>query len=205
MPLVLLGARGLVDVFRWRPAVAVVAAAGCLVMSGVILAAAVTTNATFTDQNEQLARLTTGGPQPKLVFVAADPSFLMHPTAVLSNPPEIGSAEPVYALARGSDDFGVLHRFPARELYLLRMAGDYGHSADTPVRAVLDRLSVQRGAVVRVRLHVTPPAGARYLYLSVTAGTVRFVLPARSGACDRPDPTDRRRRHPAPGSATGPR
>ena len=96
-----------------------------------------TTNAAFTDQDEQLARLTTSGPGPKLVFVAADPSFLMHPTAVLSNPPEIGSGEPVYALARGSDDFGVLRRFPAREPYLLRMAGDYGRTADTPVRARL--------------------------------------------------------------------
>ena len=177
VPLVLLGARGLVDVFRWRPAVGVAAAVGCLVMGGVTLAGAVATNATFTDQNEQLARLTTGGPQHKLVFVAVDPSFLMHPMAMLSNPPEIGSAEPVYALARGSDDFGVLHRFPARELYLLRMAGDYGYTADAPVHAVLDRLSVRRGAVVRVRLHITPPAGARYLSLSVTAGAVRYAYP----------------------------
>ena len=40
VPLVVLGARGLVDVFRWRPAFGVVAAAGCLVLSGVTLAAA---------------------------------------------------------------------------------------------------------------------------------------------------------------------
>jgi len=177
VPLVLVGAVGLVDLFRWRPLVAVATTAGCLAMTGVVLAGAVATNATFTDQNEQLSRLTADGAQQKLVFVAADPSFLMHPTSVLANPPDIGSAGPVYALARGSDDFGVLRRFPAWDPYLLRMAGDYGHSADTPVRAVIERLSVERGATLRLRLHITPPAGARYLYLKVTAGSVRYTYP----------------------------
>jgi hypothetical protein len=96
---------------------------------------------------------------------------------VLANPPDIGSAGPVYALARGFDDFGVLRRFPARDPYLLRMAGDYGHSADTPIRAVIERLRVERGATLRLRLHITPPAGARYLYLKVTVGSVRYAYP----------------------------
>ena len=177
VPLVLLGAQGLVDVFRWRPAAGVGATAGCLALTGVTLAGAVATNAAFTDQNEQLSRLLTAGSPQKLVFVAADPSFLMHPTAVLANPADIGSAAPVYALARGSADYGVLRRFPTLAPYLLRLAGLYGHTADTPVRAVLERLSLRHGPAVRVRLHVTPPAGAHYLYLTVSAGSVRYAYP----------------------------
>ena len=184
LPLALCGARGLVDLWDARRALGIGAAAAVLAMAGVVLGFAVAGNLHFTHRDQQLASLL-DRPGPSVVFVANDPPFLMHPSAVLSNPPlrrTDRSADPaqVFAVERGGADFQVLDQHPGRSAWLLRIYAPLGNHLHRGEQGQLTELRELRGGEVTAALTVFPPAHADQLRLQVALGDrqVSYDLPA---------------------------
>lgn len=176
VPLALLGARGLADLARARPVAGALAAVAGAAVSAVVLAGALPANAASTRDDRRLVRMVEAQAPRPLVLVAADPPFLMHPTAVVSNPPRL-DGRVLYALARGRDDLTVVADHPDRPPYLLRIAGEYHGATGKPAAARLERLAVVRGPRVRLRLVAVPPGPAATVRLVVTAGGRRLSYP----------------------------
>jgi hypothetical protein len=169
-PLVLLGARGLVDLAAAWPKLAAptVLAAGGLSMA--VLAGAVQVNLTFTRHDTDLARLLDAQPGRPLVFVGVEPPFLAHPANFISNPPNL-DGRILYALSRGAADFTVAADQPGRPLYLLRITRAFNEAPDARSTGLLERLRPAAGSAVELSLTIDPaPEGARTAEIVVAAG-----------------------------------
>jgi len=183
LPVVLCGARGLADLFvaarRIALAAGGLAATAILAVTGVVLGFAISGNLHFTSQDRQLAALV-DRPGQSVVFVATDPPFLMHPSAVLSNPPlsrSDRSSHPdrLFAVSRGADDITVLNTHPGRSAWLLRIhtpLAKYLHVGET---AQLYALRDLQGAQVVVPLTLTAPLATADLQLQVSTGKRRLT------------------------------
>jgi hypothetical protein len=180
LPLVLLGAQGLVDLLRWRPAAGGVAVAGAAALSGVVLAGALPANVTFTDNDRDLSRMVRAAAPRSLVLAAPDPLFLMHPSAVTSNPPQPGGRA-VYALAHGVDDFAVLASHPDRTPFLLRFAGGYNRSPHGKASVRLDQLTLRTGPDVPLRVSVRAPGRIESAWLTVSSGASTTLYAIEAG------------------------
>nr|WP_261565445.1 glycosyltransferase family 39 protein [Frankia gtarii] len=160
-------------------AVLVPVVAAVVALTIVVLAAAVRDNLTLTGNDRDLRAMMRRLPQRPLVFVAANPAFLGHPTPVTANGPDLD--DPVlYAIARGGDDLIVAADHPERPAYLLRLAPAYDQSPRSPSRARVERLAVQTGDRVAATIAVpsgATPRGARSARLVLTAGKTRLSVP----------------------------
>ncbi|HEX4017148.1 MAG TPA: glycosyltransferase family 39 protein [Frankiaceae bacterium] len=168
VPLSMLGALGLHEVAKaglWRAVSAVTMAA---IVSGVALVPALRSDLALTADNVRLARAISAQGH-SLVFVDTYPSYLQHPTPVISNRVPAGG-KTVYALARGGADFQVLQAFPGRPVYRLRLVGEYGKLPHARYGAQLERVAIVRGRDLTFSLTVTPPANLTDARLDVIAG-----------------------------------
>lgn len=183
LPVVLCGTRGLADLFvaarRVQLAAGGLAATAILALAGVVLGFAISGNLHFTSQDRRLTALV-DRPGASVVFVATDPSFLMHPSAVLSNPP-LSRSDPsshpdrLFAINRGADDLTVLDRHPGRSAWLLRIHAGLGNHLHVGETAQLYALRELQGPEVTVPLTLTSPIGTADLQLQVSTGKRRLT------------------------------
>jgi hypothetical protein len=178
LPVVLCGARGLADLLgsARRAAVATggLAATAILAVTGVVLGFAISGNAHFTSQDRRLTALV-DRPGQSVVFVATDPPFLMHPSAVLSNRPlqrsdRASDPDRLFAVSRGADDLAVLASHPDRSAWLLRIHGALAKHLHVGETAQLYALRDLRGQQVVVPITLTAPVGTADLQLQIAAG-----------------------------------
>ncbi|CAO5170282.1 DUF7846 domain-containing protein [Frankia sp. AiPs1] len=224
VPLVHLGAMGCGSGAGWllgrgrRTGLAVIVplVTGVAVLTGFILTGAVRDNHVLSGHDQDLHAMVTGLPGRSLVFVAASPAFLGHPSPVTANGPGL-DGRVLYAAARGVDDLTVAADHPDRPAYLLRLATAYNRSPGSPSTARLERLAVRTGPQVHVRVAlgagaVTSPVRSARLVL--TAGTRRLSVPVdpRSTStftlsvdADGLEPADLTIAGGSPGNAAGPR
>jgi hypothetical protein len=104
----------------------------------------------------------------------------MHPTAVVSNPPEPGGRV-VYALSHGIDDFAVLASHPDRTPFLLRFAGGYNRSPHAKASVRLDLLALRTGVNVPLRLSVRAPGRVEAAWLAVSSGASTTLYAIEAG------------------------
>jgi hypothetical protein len=175
MPLLIsvsiLAALGLVDIAAagmWRGVATVVVAAA---VSAVALVPALRSDLALNADNTTLARAVAAQGR-SLVYVDTYPDYLGHPTTVISNKYPVGGRT-VFALARGGDDFRVLHAFPGRGLFRLRLLGEYDKRPHSFYGAQLERVSLVRGRSITLGFRVNLPARFRTGRLEVVAGGLR--------------------------------
>jgi hypothetical protein len=184
LPVVLCGARGLADLLlaTRRAAVATggVAVTAILAVAGVVLGFAISGNAHFTSQDRRLTALL-DRPGQSVVFVATDPPFLMHPSAVLSNKPlkrfdRSSDPDRLFAVSRGSADLTVLDTHPdQRTPWLLRIHGALAKHLHVGETAQLYALRDLRGQQVVVPVTLTAPIGTAGLQLQVSTGKQKLT------------------------------
>ncbi|WP_250279302.1 glycosyltransferase family 39 protein [Frankia sp. Cppng1_Ct_nod] len=167
LPLVLFGARGLVDLAQARSRSAGFAGIVGLGLSAFVLIYAVQADMSFTRHDRDLTNMVTAQPGRVLVMVSAEPAFLMHPTSVVSNSPGLDDRV-LYAVSTGDVDFSVIADHPDRSAYLLRLANGYNRLLESPSAARLERLRVVAGASVGVDVSAAVPDDARGARLEVT-------------------------------------
>jgi hypothetical protein len=167
IPLVLFGARGLVDLATVRPRIAGLTAAACFGLSVSVLVAAMGANMSFTRRDRNLVNMVAAQPGRTLIMVSANPAFLMHPTSVVSNPPVL-DGRVLFAVSRGRADFSVLADHPDRSVYLLRLAEGYNRTRESPSAARLERLRVVDAPSVGVDVRASLPAGTRAARVELT-------------------------------------
>jgi hypothetical protein len=184
LPVVLCGARGLADLLlaARRAAVATggLAVTAILAAAGVVLGFAISGNAHFTSQDRRLTALV-DRPGQSVVFVATDPPFLMHPSAVLSNKPlqrfdRSSDPDRLFAVSRGSADLTVLDTHPdQRTPWLLRIHGALAKHLHVGETAQLYALRDLRGQQVVVPITLTAPVGNAGLQLQVSTGRQKLT------------------------------
>lgn len=209
VPLVQLGAVGsaagaaalLARGRRMGLAVIVPVVTAVAVLTGFVVTGAVRDNRVLTDHDRDLHAMLTGLPGRSLVFVAASPAFLGHPSPVTANGPDLDGRQ-LYAIARGVDDLTVAADHRDRSAYLLRMAAAYNRSPSSPSTARLERLAVRSGKQVDVAITIGPRSvtgAVRSARLVFTAGSHRLTVPVDPRAAssftltvdaDGLDPTD---------------
>jgi len=179
--LVQLGARGLVDLAAWRPrlggaAVTVIAGLTCLV-----LATAVPADVTLARHDRNVGRIVDALPGRPLIFLSVDPVYLMHPTSLAANGPDL-DGRVLWAVSRGGKaDQAVVARNPKRPTYLLRIPAAYNRTPDSPAGVRIERLANQVGKTVTLDLTVDPapqPTRSARLVLSTDAGDVSYPVDA---------------------------
>ena len=188
LPVVLCGARGLIDLWDARRCVAALAGIATVTAAAVVLTFAVRDNLHFTSQDRQLAHLV-DLPGRSVVFVATSPSFLMHPSAVLSNPPldktdRARDPARLFALSRGVDDFRVLADHPGRSLWYLQISQASGKRLHRGESGQLRRLRLLQGPRIALTVASSAPARTARLQLVVAYGSrqLTYELPAAGGS-----------------------
>ena len=171
VPLVILGAQGAIELRRsgmWK--LIAVTAVG-LSLSTVTAIGSVTTNAALNADNVQLAS-TIAKVGRSLVFVDTYPNYLQHPTSVISNASPPGGRT-VYALNGGAADFKVRRAYPGRQIYHLRLLGEYGKQARSGYGAVLDHVDLLDAPALSFKISGALPRGATQARLLVAVGDQR--------------------------------
>ncbi|WP_076813187.1 glycosyl transferase [Pseudofrankia asymbiotica] len=177
--LVQLGARGLVDLAAWRPRLAQVAVAVAAGLTCLVLATAIPANLTLTRHDRDLDAAIDGLPGDPLVFLSVDPLYLMHPTSLAANPPELDGRVLWTVTRGGTADLTVLAQHPARPAYLLRIPPAYNRMPGSPSGTRLERLATRTGDAVTLDVTVDPayePAKAARLVLTTNAGDVSYPI-----------------------------
>jgi 4-amino-4-deoxy-L-arabinose transferase-like glycosyltransferase len=160
VPLVLLGARGLLDLAESRPRALVGVGAVGLGASALALAVALPANATFTRHDGELASaIATVGGRP-LILVDTDPQYLMHPSSMIANPPDL-DGRVLYAVRRGMTDLAVAADHPSRPAYGLRISYTWNHTPGAVSVARIERLTTTTGRSVTADVRLTPQPGWR--------------------------------------------
>lgn len=175
IPLTILGANGLSALraqATWRAAITLVAA---IAISGITLGYSIAGNAGFHADNSTLDK-TVAAQGRSLMFVSEYPSYLQHPTAVISNATPPGGRT-VYALQRGSDDFTVLRSYPGRPLYRLRLLGEYGQRPNKNFGARIEQLRVVSAPTLAFDLGVKVPDAVQSARVVVSVGKQQRSLP----------------------------
>ena len=166
LPLVILAALGLRETYRagaWKVALIAVLA---LIISGVTLGRALTADAGLNADNSQLASAIARQGK-SVMFIKTYPNYLQHPTSVIANAFPIGGRT-VFALMRGSDDFQVVANYPGRQLYRLRLLGEYGKRPHAGFGAQLQRLHIVSGAGLALGVTITLPRTVASARLQIT-------------------------------------
>ncbi|MCW2547393.1 MAG: hypothetical protein JWN96_1853 [Mycobacterium sp.] len=169
VPLTILGAQGALELLRigvWQPIGIAVAGAS---LSVATVVGSITTNGALNRDNVQLAA-TIAKLGRSLVFVDTYPSYLQHPTSVISNAGTPGGRT-VYALNRGEANFAVQKAYGGRQLYHLQLLGEYGKHANRGYGAVLDHVELLAGPSLTFHVSDVLPAGATDARLGVAVGS----------------------------------
>jgi hypothetical protein len=176
LPLGLCGARGLVDLHRWRPAAGIAVALAMCALTAAVIAAAVEANVRFTGDERALERLVVGHSPRQLVFVRSDAApFLMHPAGVVSNRSDLDGPV-LYAVQQGDDDLDLALRLGDRTPYRLRFDGSFTRPGKE-LTGRLDQLRVVTGSRLELRLQALAPPGPGLVAVEVSAGAVATVYP----------------------------
>jgi 4-amino-4-deoxy-L-arabinose transferase-like glycosyltransferase len=168
LPLVVLGARGVIDVWVRRRRLALVGltlAAGLVVVAVSAIPGDVRQTARDRSLTSLLARADGG-----LVFFDSPRPFLQHPSAVLDNRLQPGGRR-VYALLGGARDARVVAAWPGRPTYRLRIYGAYDPAHRS--RTVLSRLDHRSGFTVPILASVTLPRRTTSALLVLQTGARR--------------------------------
>jgi hypothetical protein len=174
-PACVLGAAGLeVAAVSNRTGCAVIAVAA-VTISGVTLENALSANVGLNADNGALAAAVAAQGR-SLVFVDAYPSYLQHPTAVVSNSSPVGGTT-VYAIDRGGANFTVASAFPGRRLYRLQLLGEYGHTPHKNFGARLEHLGYVTAMAIAFMVHTTPARANGNPELVVAVGEQRLIVP----------------------------
>jgi 4-amino-4-deoxy-L-arabinose transferase-like glycosyltransferase len=160
VPLVVFGAAGLLDLWRRATArarvTAAVAVVAMVVLTAVAVPAPVRGNLAVRDDYRAVQRVVAAADlDDALLFLPrrGDLGFAST-TPFLENDPSL--RQPVlYAEQRGAADLALADRFPDRTLY--RLSEDLRPGQTTGGRLTLDRLRVDAGPTVTLRLRVTNP------------------------------------------------
>jgi 4-amino-4-deoxy-L-arabinose transferase-like glycosyltransferase len=176
VPIVVLGARGLADLFvvrRRLPRIGagVVTALGAALIVTTLLTA-LPADATMSRHDRQLEDLLAAQGR-SLVFVPTNPPYLQHPSAVLDNGLR-PDGRSVFALTRGTDDFAVVANQPGRTLLRLRVLGLYNKSPKRPFVVWLERVREVRGESVPLTLQARPPVALSSFRVMFTVGDRRL-------------------------------
>ncbi len=186
VPLVVLGARGLADLFAGARLARVGGVLVSLLGAGLVtttLLTALPADATMTSHDTALKRMLSAQGD-SVVFIPTNPPFLQHPSAVLDNGACGGPACPdgrtVFALTTGADDFTVVGDNPRRSLLRLRILGAYNRTPKARYVAWLERLREVTAPEVPLTATVRVPAfpSAR---LVLTVGDRRLSWPLPVG------------------------
>ncbi|WP_307874463.1 glycosyl transferase [Frankia nepalensis] len=170
--LVQLGARGLVDLAAWRPRLAGAAGAVAAGLTCLVLAFAIPANVTLTRHDRDLDTIVDALPGEPLVFLSVDPEYLMHPTSLAANPPELDGRVRWAVTRGGAADLAVVADNPGRPAYLLRIPPAYNRTPDAPAGTRLERLAEHTGDAVTLDVAVDPsPERAISARLVVTGPT----------------------------------
>lgn len=176
VPIVLLGARGLADLFTARrllPRIGGgVASALGVTLIVLTLVTALPANATMSRHDRRLDDLLAAQGR-SLVFIPTSPPFLQHPSAVLDNG-LTPNGRTVFALTRGVDDFTVLADQPGRSVLRLRVLGLYNKGPKNRYVAWLERVRELRGPTVPLTLQARPAAGLTSFRVMFTVGDRRL-------------------------------
>jgi 4-amino-4-deoxy-L-arabinose transferase-like glycosyltransferase len=158
-----------VDTRRARYATGVVAVAGLtgVGFSVATLVSSINVNGQLNNQNRQLAQAIDARGR-SLIFVDTAPSYLQHPSSVISNGAEL-DGRTLYALDKGAANFTVLDNYPGRQLWALRLLGEYGKKPKSGYGARLQALALRSGPQLTLDTRVTMPAKTAEAYLQVTA------------------------------------
>ena len=169
LPLVVLGARGVVDAWVRRRRLALVGLT--LATAGLVLVGfdAVPGDVRQRARDRSLTSLLSRA-EGSLVFFDSPRPFLQHPTAVLDNRLEPGGLR-VYALVGGARDLGVAAAWPDRPTYRLRVYGIYDPAHRN--RAVLSRLERRSGFTVPTTALVNLPRRTTSALLVLQTGSRR--------------------------------
>jgi hypothetical protein len=160
VPLVVFGAAGLLDLWRRATArarvTAAVAVVAMVVLTAIAVPAPVRGNLAVRDDYRAVQRVVAAADlDDALLFLPrrGDLGFAST-TPFLENDPSL--RQPVlYAEQRGAADLALADRFPDRTLY--RLSEDLRPGQTTGGRLTLDRLRVDAGPTVTLRLRVTNP------------------------------------------------
>lgn len=177
--LVQLGARGLVDLAAWRPRLAQAAVVIASGLTCLVLATAIPANLTLTRQNRDLAAAIDALPGDPVVFLSVAPEYLMHPTSIAANPPEL-DGRVLWAVTRGgAADLAVLAQHADRPAYLLRIPTTYNLNPNSPSGTRLERLTTRTDDAVALDITVDPAyertTSAR-LVLTTNAGDISYPI-----------------------------
>lgn len=158
IPLVLLGARGVLDLAARRRRIAAGAAVVGIAASVVALVVALPANATFNRRDTRLAAAVHALPGRPLVLVDTDPRYLMHPSSLVANPPEL-DGKTLYAVRQGAADLQVVADHPDRPAYGLRISYTWNHTPGAVSIARFERLGSVTATSATLPVTVRPEAG----------------------------------------------
>jgi hypothetical protein len=175
VPASLLGAAGLETTVLSNRTGCVAIAVAAVTISGVTLENALSANAALNADNGALAAAVTAQ-GTSLVFVDTYPSYLQHPSAVISNSSPPGGTT-VYAIDRGGANFAVTSAFPGRHMYRLQLLGEYGHTPHKNFGARLEHLRYVTAIAVAFIVHASLANTSGSAELVVAIGDRRLVLP----------------------------
>ncbi len=167
VPFCIIGAIGLKSIAEISKLKAITLTVAAGVVSGFTLIPALTADSALNGDNAQLAG-TIARAGKSLVFVNTYPSYLQHPTAVISNDSPVGGRT-IFALDRGGADFQVMKAFPDRPVYALQLLGEYGKHPHAGYGAKFQRLELVSGTSVGVTVtaRVSDSAATARLLVSV--------------------------------------
>lgn len=175
IPLAVLGARGLADLFRVRQWVGVAVGAALVAVSAPTLVRAIGDNVDFNGQTQSLASLVDNGASQKLVLADLPTPFLMHPSPVVGNRWDVSGAT-IYAIGDPARDLDVVAAFARRTPYRLTFTDDFT-TPGAPFVGRLDQLQRVTGAVERLTVTARPSRPGERLAMAVTAQGVRRMYP----------------------------
>lgn len=167
LPLVVLGARGAVDVWMMRRRLGSAALALAVVGLVVVGLTSVPGDVRQTGRDGRLTSLLARADRG-LVFFDSSRPFLAHPSGVLDNHLQPGGRR-VYALVGGARDFRVAAAWPDRPTYRLRIYGAYDPKHRN--RVVLSRLDRRAGFDVPLVVNVSLPPRTTSARLVLVTGT----------------------------------
>jgi 4-amino-4-deoxy-L-arabinose transferase-like glycosyltransferase len=167
LTLVLLGARALVDLAGARPRLSLLAVGAGLALSATVFGLALRSDVLFTHREGELAANLAALPGRPVVLEAVEPEFILHPSALVANPPGM-DGRILFGVSRGADDLAVARDHADRPLYALRFTPYYNRRPGDDSVTRLQRMITVSGNSVDLGVTVgAMPAGTRAARLVV--------------------------------------
>ena len=175
VPLVLLGAAGLVALVERQRLLGAACAAVLVAVSSFTIVTRFERNLEVTQQYRSVERLVDRADLHDAVLFMDDrgESGFESAAPFLENRPSL--RQPViYAVEAGAGDFAVIDRYPSRAIARMRTELRAGDPLLDPTRFV-ERLRIERGASVTLRVHVVNTTGAALVRSTLSIGSAQQV------------------------------